>query len=126
MTQTTTVTLYEKLGGQAAVDAAVDRFYKKVLEDDRINGFFDGIDMDAQIAKQKAFMTMAFGGPHDYTGKDMRIGHAHLVAQGLDDEHFDAVAEDLKTTLEEMGVPGDYIVEVLALVETTRDDVLNR
>jgi len=28
--------LYEKLGGEAAVDAAVDIFYRKVLADDRI------------------------------------------------------------------------------------------
>jgi hemoglobin len=121
-----TLSLYEKLGGGAAIDAAVDLFYRKVLADDRINGYFEGIDIDAQIAKQKAFMTMAFGGPHEYTGKDLRIGHAHLVSQGLDDEHFDAVAQDLKTTLEELQVPKESIDEVLALVEGTRGDVLNR
>lgn len=120
------ISLYEKLGGAAVIDAAVDVFYRKVLDDDRINGFFDGIDMEAQIAKQKAFMTMAFGGPHDYSGKDMRIAHAHLVSQGLDDEHFDAVAENLQTSLSELGVPEESIREVLALVEGTRDDVLNR
>ncbi len=121
-----TLSLYEQLGGEPAVDAAVDVFYKKVLADERINGFFDGIDMDAQIAKQKAFMIMAFGGPHDYTGKDLRMGHAYLVAQGLDNTHFDAVAEDLKVTLEELNVPSELISQVMALVEDTRDDVLNR
>ena len=40
--------LFEKIGGRDAVNAAVDLFYKKVLADDRINGFFEGIDMDAQ------------------------------------------------------------------------------
>ena len=33
-------TLYERLGGEAAVDKAVDLFYERVLKDDRINGFF--------------------------------------------------------------------------------------
>lgn len=56
--------LYEQLGGQPAVDAAVDIFYRKVLSDDRISHFFEGVDMDRQIGKQKAFLTMAFGGPH--------------------------------------------------------------
>ena len=34
------MTLFEKLGGEAAVDLAVDRFYDRVLQDDRINHFF--------------------------------------------------------------------------------------
>ncbi|MEP6961145.1 MAG: group 1 truncated hemoglobin, partial [Acidobacteriota bacterium] len=65
---TTTATLYEQIGGPAAVEAAVDAFYRKVLVDDRIARFFEGLDMDLQRAKQKAFLTMAFGGPHNYSG----------------------------------------------------------
>src|SRR5512134_488156 len=91
--------LYDQLGGQEAVNTAVDIFYRKVLRDSRINRFFDGIDMDRQIAKQKAFLTMVLGGPANYTGKDMRAGHAHLVKVGLDDSHVDAVIELLGQTL---------------------------
>lgn len=119
-------TLFEQLGGEAAVDAAVDLFYRKVLADDRINEFFNDIDMDQQAAKQKAFLTMAFGGPHNYTGKDMRDGHAHLVARGLNDSHFDAVAEDLAATLTEMGVAQELIDQVMTIAGGTRDDVLGR
>ena len=45
-----TQSLYEKIGGDAAVNAAVDIFYRKVLADDRINQFFEGVDMDKQAA----------------------------------------------------------------------------
>ena len=116
-------TLFERLGGEAAVNAAVDKFYERVLADDRINSFFEGLDMVAQANKQKAFLTMVFGGPNNYSGKDMRAGHAHL---GLTDEHFDAVVENLGATLKDMGVGDDDINEVAAIAETTRDDVLNR
>jgi truncated hemoglobin YjbI len=116
-------TLFERIGGEAAVDKAVDIFYEKVLADDRINSFFEGLDMVAQANKQKAFLTMVFGGPNSYTGKDMRAGHAHL---GLTDEHFDAVVENLGSTLNELGVSNDDIKEVAAIAETTRGDVLNR
>jgi truncated hemoglobin YjbI len=75
--------LFNKLGGESAVDAAVDIFYRKVLSDERISDFFDDVDMDRQAAKQKAFLTMAFGGPNQYSGLDMRRGHAHLVKKGL-------------------------------------------
>lgn len=119
-------TLYERIGGEAAVNAAVDLFYRKVLADDRINKFFEGIDMDRQMAKQKAFLTMAFGGPNSYTGEDMRKGHAHLVERGLNDSHFDAVMENLGATLTELGVPADLIGEAAAIAESTRNDVLGR
>ena len=124
MTETTT--LYEQLGGEAAVNAAVDIFYRKVLIDHRINRFFDDVDMAKQAAKQKAFLTMAFGGPHNYTGEDMRKGHAHLVKLGLDDSHFDAVIENLGATLVELNVPQELIAQVAAIGESTRNDVLGR
>jgi len=116
--------LFEKIGGEDAVNAAVDIFYRKVLSDDRISQFFEGVDMEKQAAKQKAFLTMAFGGPNNYTGEDMRKGHAHLVAKGLNDSHFDAVMENLGATLTELSVPGDLIAEAAAIAESTRKDVL--
>lgn len=119
-------TLYEQIGGAAAVDGAVDLFYRHVLSDDRIAHFFDDVDMERQAQKQKAFLTMAFGGPHNYTGADMKRGHAHLVKRGLNDSHFDAVAENLGKTLQEMGVAQNLIDQVLAVAESTREDVLGR
>lgn len=116
-------TLYEKLGGAAAIDAAVDKFYEKVLADDRIKHFFDDVDMKKQAGHQKRFLTYAFGGAPDYPGKSMRKAHEHL---GLKDEHFDAVVENLGATLQELGVADDLIQEAAAIAETTRNDVLNR
>lgn len=120
------MSLYTDIGGEAAVNAAVDIFYRKVLKDDRIKHFFTGVDMDKQAAKQKAFLTMAFGGPHNYTGEDMRKGHAHLVAQGLNDSHFDAVMENLGATLTELNVPANLIAQAAAIAESTRNDVLGK
>lgn len=120
------ITLFEQIGGAPAVDAAVDIFYRKVLADDRIARFFDDVDMDRQRGKQKAFLTMAFGGPHHYSGKDMRNGHAHLLAKGLNDSHVDAVIELLGATLKELGVAEPLIAQVAAIAESTRNDVLGR
>lgn len=120
------MSLYSEIGGEAAVNAAVDLFYRKVLKDDRIKHFFDGTDMAKQAAKQKAFLTMAFGGPHNYTGEDMRKGHAHLVTKGLNDSHFDAVMENLGATLTELNVPANLIAQAAAIAESTRKDVLGK
>jgi hemoglobin len=119
-------TLFERLGGPAAVNAAVDIFYRKVLSDDRVAHFFDNVDMDRQIAKQKSFLTMAFGGPNNYSGLDMRNGHKHLVARGLNDSHVDAIVELLGATLKELGVADSDIQQVAAIANSVRNDVLNR
>lgn len=119
-------TLYESLGGQPAVEAAVDIFYRKMLTDDRVARFFESVDMDRQAAKQKAFLTMVFGGPANYSGKDMTQAHAHLLAKGLDDSHVTIVIEHLGGTLRELGVSDDLIGQVAALAESVRDDVLGR
>ncbi|MCX7066344.1 MAG: group 1 truncated hemoglobin [Methylococcales bacterium] len=123
---TAAASLFDQLGGAAAVEAAVDIFYRKVLEDYRINRFFDHSDMEAQAAKQKAFLTMAFGGPNNYTGKDMREAHAKFVKMGLNDSHFDAVMEHLIATLVELSVPPALIAQVDALAESTRTDILGK
>jgi len=119
-------TLYERIGGEAAVMAAVDLFYKKVMADDLTRPFFGGLDMDALVKKQIAFMTWAFGGPSEYKGRALRPAHAKLVAQGLGDAHFDAVAGHLQATLQELGVGAGLIQEALTIVGGQRDEVLNR
>jgi hemoglobin len=121
-----TPTLYQRIGGAPAVDLAVDIFYRRVLADKQISRFFTDLDMDAQRAKQKSFLTMAFGGPPNYTGKDLRTAHTRLVAQGLDDSHFDAVAGHLSATLAELEVPANVTAEVMAIAASTRADILSR
>lgn len=118
--------IFELIGGAPAVDAAVDLFYRKVLSDDSISHFFESTDMNDQRSKQKAFLTMVFGGPNEYTGKDLRTAHAKLVKDGLNEAHFGAVAGHLQSTLEELGVPGDLVNEVMTLAASTQNDVLNR
>src|ERR1700679_1794653 len=117
---------YEQIGGNEAVDAAVDLFYRKVLPDERVSHFFDDVDMDRQAAKQKAFLTMVLGGPTHYTGLDMRRGHLHLVARGMNDNHVDIVVELLGRTLSELGVRDELIEQVAAVANSVRDDVLDR
>ncbi len=118
--------LYEQLGADAAVNAAVDVFYRRVLADAYVIRFFEGVDMEKQAAKQKAFLTMAFGGPHNYSGKDMREGHRHLVKMGLDDTHFEHILMHLRATLSELGVANDLIQQVITIADSTRGDVLDR
>ena len=119
--------LYERIGGQPAVMAAVDLFYEKMLADEVTRPFFEALDMEAQTKKQIAFMTWAFGGPIEYRGRDLRTAHANLVrTQGLTDIHFDAVAKHLRSTLIELGLSAGLVNEALQIVASTRNEVLGR
>lgn len=118
-------TLFERLGGAGAIDLAVDKFYDKVLADERIKHFFVNTDMRKQRHHQKMFLTYAFGGGNGYNGQNMRAAHAHLVERmGLNESHFNAVVENLASTLTELGVSDALIGEVAAIAGTVKNDVL--
>lgn len=117
------MTIYERIGGEGAVNLAVDIFYKKVLVDDRVNEYFDFIDMPTQIEKQKKFLAMAFSGPNHYSGKDMREAHKNMH---LTENHFSAVAENLVETLQELNVSEELIDEIIGLIVGVKGDVLNQ
>jgi hemoglobin len=119
--------LYDRIGGEPALMAAVDLFYAKVLANEQTRPFFEALDMKSQIRKQIGFMTWAFGGPEPYKGRDLKTAHADLVKQkGLSDVHFDAVARSLEESLVELGIERSLIDEVLVIVGSTRGEVLGR
>ena len=114
---------YARLGGQEAIDAAVDLFYEKMLADERVAFFFEDVNMNAQIRKQKEFLSAAFGGPIPWEGEDMRTAHKNL---DIRPEDFQAVAENLHNTLKDLKVDEALIQEIMTLVGSLKDDVLNR
>ena len=81
-----------------------------------------------KVPKSGAFKNEGIheGGPNKYTGKDMREAHKRLVAKGLNDMHVDAVIENLSGTLRQLGVGEKDVLEVAALANSVRNDVLNR
>jgi hemoglobin len=126
ITAVTEKSLFEKIGGMYAVEAAVEIFYTKVLSDDRVSHFFRWTHMKTQHAKQKAFLAYAFGAPLNYTGKSMSDAHKHLLDVGLNDSHFDVVKEHLLSTLRELDVAKELILQVNDIAESTREHVLGR
>lgn len=121
------MTIYEQIGGQPAVDAAVDLFYSKVLADPLLEPLFAGVDMAGQNAKQNRFFTALFKAEATGVENYMRTSHAHLVEEkGLSDDHFNAVAGHLNATLVELGVPDDLTGRIMGAAAGLKDAVLNR
>lgn len=115
--------VYEELGGSAAVEAVVDDFYTRVLDDERLVSYFEDTDMADLRAHQVQFISSVAGGPVEYDGADMREAHAHL---DLGDEEFDAVAAHLEAALRENGVAESNVDAILEEVESLRAPVLGR
>jgi len=117
--------LYERLGGEAAVEAAVVLFYDKVMNDADLGPFFEGFDLHDQIVRHVTFMTRAFGGrvSHDV---NLTAAHKNLVDRGLDDRHVDVFVRLLGEVLGELGVGEEDAAEVKAHLEANRGRVLGR
>ena len=114
-------TLFDRIGGMAAVNAAVDIFYPKVLADETLSHFFTNVNIATQSVKQKAFLAYAFGASMAYSGKKMSDAHAHM---NLTEAHFNAVAGHLVTTLQALQVPQNLIDEVVVIAMSTKADIV--
>lgn len=115
--------LYERLGGQPAINAVVDDFVANVAADQRINRFF----ANANVPRLKRLLAEQIcagaGGPCTYTGRDMKMTHAGM---GVGDQDFNALVEDLIKSLDKYKVPTKEQQELLALLGPMRKDIVTR
>lgn len=118
--------LYEKIGGEFTLNAAVDRFYEKIENEKRLAVFFENVNLLRQVEKQRAFMRMVMGATDTYKGKSLRDAHRPLLKKGLNDKHIDIFVGHFADTLTELGVADTLVKEVVARANSFRDDILNR
>ncbi|WP_394231377.1 group 1 truncated hemoglobin [Niallia oryzisoli] len=117
-----TESLYEKVGGEAAIEKVVDYFYNElVLKDETVNHFFENTDMEKQRRHQSKFISFALGGPNQYSGKSMAKAHEGM---NLQPEHFQAIANHLHDALAHFGVEESDIDAALTKVATLKDDII--
>ena len=115
-------TLYERLGGQDAIDAVVDEFYDRVLADDDLQSYFAETDTEELRDHQAAFLTYVTGGAEAYDGPGMDGAHEHL---DVTPEAFARVAEHLDDSLCACGVDEPEREEVMTAVANLEDEVVS-
>ena len=116
-------TLYERLGGKAAITAVVDDFVGNVAADARINGFFAKTDIPRLKRLLVEQICAGSGGPCTYTGRDMRTAH---MGMGVADAHFAALVEDLVRSLDKFKVPEREKNELLGVLGPMKTDIVSR
>jgi hemoglobin len=113
--------LYERLGGQAAITAVVDSFVARVAADARINKKFARSDVGRVKTMLVDQICATAGGPCTYSGRSMKEAHANM---GVTEGEFNALVEDLVTTLKSFNVPDKEQNELLGALGTMKGDIV--
>ena len=113
--------LYERLGGSAAISAVIDDFVARCAADARINGKFARTDVPRLTSMLVDQVTMATGGPATYRGRSMPDTHRGM---GVTAGEFEALVEDLVATLDRFAVPAAEQQELIAILAPIRSDVV--
>jgi hemoglobin len=119
--------LWERLGGQPAVEAVVRDFVALAASDPRVNFFRDGkVKMDAAEVKNLEarlveFIAIQTGGPPTYHGRDMKTAHAGMR---ITHAEFDALLANLRTALKKHNVPQSDADALVQAAERTRGPIV--
>lgn len=116
-------TLLERMGGASAVMDVLDGLSRRMIDDETLAPFFDGVDAQVWTDKLYDFLGRTLEAT-EYDAQRLRTSHQRLVNAGLGDAQFDLTMEYLRDSLAEVDVPEDCVDEVLDLFESTRKDVL--
>lgn len=119
--------LYDRLGGVYSIAAVVDDFIDSIMENPALNSNPKVDEAHHRVSKAgfKYLVTemvcWAAGGPQKYTGKSMRASHEHL---GINEKEWQVFLKDLQASLDKFAVPYAEQQELLAIVESTKGDIV--
>jgi hemoglobin len=113
--------IYDAIGGEPAVAAAVEDLYARILSDRALAHYFAATDMKRQKRHLRAFVAAALGGPQLYAGRDMSDAHAGM---GITAGAFDGVVGHLAAALAALGVPAATIDAISGKLAPLRTQIV--
>jgi len=119
--------LYDRLGGVYPIAVVVDDFINRLLVNDVLNA-----NPAIAAARQRvpaaglkyhvtAMVCQATGGPCTYTGRAMKPAHAHL---NITEPQWREMVRVFRAVLQDAKVPAAEQAELVAIVESTRADIV--
>lgn len=115
------LSLYEQVGGAPAITEAVERLYRRLLDDPRVSQYFAGVDLPQLKRHQVLLLSQVLGGPAQYDGRTLQQAHAGL---GITPEQYSVVGAHLIGVLEELGAPANVVSAVAGVLGDVRSDVV--
>lgn len=119
--------LYERLGGTYAIASVVDDFIERLLINDILNAnpaikaARDSVPKAGLKYRVTALVCQVTGGPEKYAGRSMKESHQHL---NITEKEWQAMVADFKKTLDKFKVPAKEQGELIAIVESTKGDIV--
>ncbi|MEQ5816320.1 group 1 truncated hemoglobin [Marinobacter sp. NFXS11] len=94
--------LYQQLGEREGIANVVEDLLYLIVEDERINQQFKGMDVAQFHHNLTDQLCELSGGPCAYTGREMRELHSDMA---ITDTQFNALAENLILAMEKNDIP---------------------
>jgi hemoglobin len=119
--------LYERLGGAYSIATVVDDFIERLYVNDILNANPAIKEARERVPKPglkfnvTALVCQVTGGPQQYTGRSMKEAHKHL---NITEKEWQAMLADFRKTLDKFAVPQKEQGELIAIVESTKTDIV--
>ncbi|WCL49685.1 group I truncated hemoglobin [Leptospira sp. GIMC2001] len=115
------MTIYEQIG-ETNIQKVVGMFYSRVLLDKDLFPYFSDANIIDLKEHQVQFLSFCTGGP-EYRGRSLESAHSGLE---IKEEHFMKVGQHLVVALKAYKVSEDIIAEIMKIVISVKDQVVNR
>lgn len=126
--QSVAASLKEQLGGDEAIQNAVDILTEKLMADPRINYFLFGVSRADQGDKHKSFLTVALRGEDEEAASlpDLRKTFGDFLDKGFKDRHFDLLFDHLRDSLKQMDITDELSEAVIKASNSIRQSLFNK
>jgi hemoglobin len=117
------LTLYQKFGEKDGITKLAANVTDRWVADPRIGQTFDDINLDRFKRLLSDQFCELVGGPCKYTGRNMYQSHKGLH---LNTAEFNALAEDLYVSMDELDIPYWAQNRLMALLAPMEHDIVTR
>jgi len=113
-------TLYERIGGEEAIESLVYTFYRLIFADPELSPFFEGVSHDRLETMQREFFSAALDGPIHYTGRPLHEVHAGL---GIQLRHLSRFLDHMMEALSGFPISEQDRYEIRSRINTYADEI---
>ena len=113
------IPLYQRMGGDSAIQAITESLTRKLLQDGKLSPFMDEINLQTLLDRQGYFLKTVFNaqGTEQELPENLREFYRKQIHSNMNDSCLDIALGYLKKTMTELDVPEHEILKLMASLE---------